>query len=116
MPHNGCTLEYWAKCLQQTQASTYCRARGGELHSYIDGAGLAAFNSFVSRQSNATRQASLACGGQGARWPDLSAIVWTGLRSQSGNSTCGTSCTWQVRPWLALAGGSQAPAGMARVS
>ncbi len=96
MQYKGCTLEYWAKCRSQDDAIAFCRARGSELFSYMDGADLAVFSSFVGRQSSATRMHGVAtCAGYGQYYPAIiSAIVWTALRSRSGNA-CGTSCVWQ---------------------
>jgi hypothetical protein len=38
--YNGCALSYNAICLNQTAAYAYCQARGGDLASYINTAGL----------------------------------------------------------------------------
>jgi hypothetical protein len=103
MQYKGCTLEYWDKCRTQPEAIAFCRSRGSELFSYIDGVDLATFDTFVSRQSSSVRLASTACSGLSGYFPDLNAILWTGLRSRSGSGSCGTSCVWQVRVW-AVAG------------
>ena len=95
MSYKGCTLEYWPKCMYQSTSFDFCKSRGGDLFSYIDGTDLATFYNFVSQQSAATRLQSLQCSGMGYLWPGLSALLWTGLRSASGSSSCGTSCTWQ---------------------
>jgi hypothetical protein len=95
MQYKGCTLEYWDKCRSQDDAITFCRNRGSELFSYIDGTDIAAFSTFVGRQSSATRYHSVAtCGGYGAYWPTITAIVWTALRARGGNN-CGVNCVWQ---------------------
>jgi hypothetical protein len=96
-PYKGCTLEYWAKCMSQAESIAFCNARGSDLFSYIDGTDLAAVDAFVSRQSSADREASVLCSNPAAAWPDLDSAVWTGLRSSSNSSTCGSSCVWQVR-------------------
>jgi hypothetical protein len=81
----------------QTDALSFCQARGGSLFSYIDGNDMAVFDTLVGRQNDTIRKASVTCAGLTGIWPSLSAMVWTGLRSRSGSSSCGTSCVWQVR-------------------
>lgn len=51
--------------MDQDSALAFCRARGGDLFSYIDATDLAAFNQFVMRQPAAVRQASVVCSGYG---------------------------------------------------
>jgi hypothetical protein len=106
MQYKGCTLEYWGKCQTQTGAIAFCRSRGSELFSYMDGVDLATFDTMVNRQNSSVRLASVACSGLSGYYPDLNAILWTGLRSRSGSSTCGASCVWQVRVWRGRGAGT----------
>ena len=38
--YDGCTLSYYANCLNQTDALAFCRARGGDLATYTTPTGL----------------------------------------------------------------------------
>jgi hypothetical protein len=38
--YDGCTLSYYANCLNQTEALAFCRARGGDLATYTTPTGL----------------------------------------------------------------------------
>jgi hypothetical protein len=95
MAYKGCTLEYWAKCKYQQPAFDFCKARGGDLFSYIDRTDLDTFYNFVMMQTSATRYASVACTGYEAYYPSIGAFLWTGLRSATGDQNCGMSCVWQ---------------------
>lgn len=95
MQYKGCTLEYWPRCATQQNAFNFCKARGGDLFSYIDGTDLQTFYNFTMRQNDTVRYHSLQCIGQTDLWPSLRANVWTGLRSADGSSTCGKTCVWR---------------------
>jgi hypothetical protein len=95
MQYKGCTLEYWPKCMDRISAIAFCRGRGGGVYSYMDAADFASFNTFASRQSAATGQASVTCAGLQAYYPGVNNMVWTGLRPKGGGNNCGLSCVWQ---------------------
>jgi hypothetical protein len=95
MSYKGCTLEYWNKCKYQQPAFDFCKARGGDLFSYIDATDRLTFYNFTMMQTSTTRYQSLACSGLESLWPGLGVLLWTGLRSATGESNCGTNCVWQ---------------------
>jgi hypothetical protein len=95
MAYKGCTLEYWPKCKNQQEAFAFCKARGGNLFSYIDRTDLDTFYNFTMMQTTATRYASLVCTGLEVYWGTITAFLWTGLVSATGDANCGKTCVWQ---------------------